>query len=289
MYVRCLLMVLGVPVDPAAHLRHPQPDAVVLEQRRHRRVLAAVERPLVLPRPRSRPTPDRPAAPPGRRPAGAAPTAASGSPPHRRTPPRSPPCPAASITACCNCAPATSPDPASPGSTPARKTRTADSPGSARRPGRPGSAPIQPAHHHPRPGEPHPSSSWQPPLLPVPPRRQHPPARGRTPPPENQLNTSADYPLKPAAHCSPPSRTSWPVADRKTDDLTAAAAGGRERGQAAGGRSVLHNWRRTWRPHPGIRSRAWPARPRPWPRGPRARGVAGELLGDPGASAATAG
>jgi hypothetical protein len=44
-----LLVVLGVPVDPAADLRHPQADAVVLEQRRHRRVLAAVERPLVLP------------------------------------------------------------------------------------------------------------------------------------------------------------------------------------------------------------------------------------------------
>ena len=43
-----LLVVLGVPVDPPANLRHPQADAVVLEQRRHRRVLAGIERPLVL-------------------------------------------------------------------------------------------------------------------------------------------------------------------------------------------------------------------------------------------------
>ena len=44
-----LLVVLGVPVDPPADFRHPERDAVVLEQRRHRRVLAAVERPLILP------------------------------------------------------------------------------------------------------------------------------------------------------------------------------------------------------------------------------------------------
>ena len=44
-----LLVVLGVPVHPPADLRHPQRDAVVLKQRRHQRVLAAVERPLVLP------------------------------------------------------------------------------------------------------------------------------------------------------------------------------------------------------------------------------------------------
>jgi hypothetical protein len=44
-----LLVILGVPVDPSAHLRHPQRDSVVLEQRRHRRVLVTVERPLVLP------------------------------------------------------------------------------------------------------------------------------------------------------------------------------------------------------------------------------------------------
>src|SRR5262249_22479337 len=44
-----LLVVLGVPVHPPADLGHPQPDAVVLEQRSHRRVLAAAERPLVLP------------------------------------------------------------------------------------------------------------------------------------------------------------------------------------------------------------------------------------------------
>ena len=44
-----LLVMLGSEVDPAAGLRCPQLHAVVLEQRRHRRVLAAVERPLVLP------------------------------------------------------------------------------------------------------------------------------------------------------------------------------------------------------------------------------------------------
>jgi hypothetical protein len=44
-----LLVILHVPVDPAAYLRHPQLDTVMLEQRRHRRVLAAVERPLILP------------------------------------------------------------------------------------------------------------------------------------------------------------------------------------------------------------------------------------------------
>ena len=44
-----LLVILGVPVDPPADLRHPQLDPVVLEQRGHRGVLAAVERPLVLP------------------------------------------------------------------------------------------------------------------------------------------------------------------------------------------------------------------------------------------------
>ena len=45
----CLLVMLGREVNPAACLRHPQLDAVMLEQRRHGRVLAAVERPLVLP------------------------------------------------------------------------------------------------------------------------------------------------------------------------------------------------------------------------------------------------
>ena len=44
-----LLVMLGREVDPAARLRHPQLDPVMLEQRRHQRVLAAVERPLVLP------------------------------------------------------------------------------------------------------------------------------------------------------------------------------------------------------------------------------------------------
>ena len=44
-----LLVILSAPVNPPAHLRHPQLDTVMLEQRGHRRVLAAVERPLVLP------------------------------------------------------------------------------------------------------------------------------------------------------------------------------------------------------------------------------------------------
>jgi hypothetical protein len=42
-------MLLGVKVDPPADLRGPQLDAVVLEQRRHRGVLGAVEGSLVLP------------------------------------------------------------------------------------------------------------------------------------------------------------------------------------------------------------------------------------------------
>src|SRR5450759_1297292 len=118
---------LGREVAPAAGFRHPQLDAVVLEQRRHGCVLAAVERPLVLPRPRSRPSPGTGplVARPARRPAGGGPTPPTGSPPHRRTPPRParargpapPPAPAA--------APAPSPGPASPQSTPARRTRTA--------------------------------------------------------------------------------------------------------------------------------------------------------------------
>ena len=48
-YRHRLLIVLGLVVDPAVDLRCPQLDAVVLEQRRHRRVLAAIERPLVFP------------------------------------------------------------------------------------------------------------------------------------------------------------------------------------------------------------------------------------------------
>jgi len=86
-----LLMILCMPVHPAADFRHPQLDPVVLEQRRHGRVLVPVERPLVLP--------DHDRVPPairirqsshqssGLR--GAWPTAASGSPPYRRTAPRS--------------------------------------------------------------------------------------------------------------------------------------------------------------------------------------------------------
>jgi len=42
-------MILGDEVDPPADLRGPQLDAVVLEQRRHRGVLAAVEGPLIFP------------------------------------------------------------------------------------------------------------------------------------------------------------------------------------------------------------------------------------------------
>jgi hypothetical protein len=37
-----------VPVDPTVDFGHPQADAVMLEQRRHRRVLAGVKRALVL-------------------------------------------------------------------------------------------------------------------------------------------------------------------------------------------------------------------------------------------------
>ena len=44
-----VLVVLGGVVDPAARFRHPQLDAVMLEHRRHRRILATVERPLILP------------------------------------------------------------------------------------------------------------------------------------------------------------------------------------------------------------------------------------------------
>jgi len=44
-----LLIMLRRKVDPALGLGHPQLDTVVLEQRGHRRVLATVERPLVLP------------------------------------------------------------------------------------------------------------------------------------------------------------------------------------------------------------------------------------------------
>ena len=44
-----VLVMPGRDINPPARLRHPQLDAVMLEQRRHRRILAAVERPLVLP------------------------------------------------------------------------------------------------------------------------------------------------------------------------------------------------------------------------------------------------
>jgi hypothetical protein len=42
-----LLVIFGLKVDRPAGLGSPQLAAVVLEQRRHRRVLAAVEGPLV--------------------------------------------------------------------------------------------------------------------------------------------------------------------------------------------------------------------------------------------------
>ena len=96
------------------------------------------------PRSRSRPSPGpgRPAPPPARRPAGGAPTAASGSARRRRTPPRSararPPAPRPGPAA----APATSPDPASPRSTPARRTRTAAPPA---RPAPPPGGPVRSA------------------------------------------------------------------------------------------------------------------------------------------------
>jgi hypothetical protein len=86
-----LLMILGMPVHPAADFRHPQLDPVVLEQRRHGRGLVPRRTPARTPRSRSRPTrdPDPPKQPPEQRPAGAWPTAASGSPPYRRTAPLS--------------------------------------------------------------------------------------------------------------------------------------------------------------------------------------------------------
>jgi hypothetical protein len=85
-----LLVMLGVVVDPAACLRHPQLDAVMLEQRRHQRVLGHRRTPARTRRPRSRPSPGP--GPPGQRPppppASAAPTPPTGSPRNRRTPPR---------------------------------------------------------------------------------------------------------------------------------------------------------------------------------------------------------
>jgi hypothetical protein len=131
-----LLMILVSP-HRAADLRRPQLDPVMGEQRRHRRVLAAAERPLVLPRSRSHPSPgpDSPARPPGPPPVEAAPTPASGSGRHRRTPPRSGrarlpgrrPAPAA--------APVTSLDPASPQSRPGHKREPPTRPAPHRRRG----------------------------------------------------------------------------------------------------------------------------------------------------------
>ena len=47
--IRMLIQAGRALGELTADFRHPQPDAVMLEQRRHRRVLAGVERPLVLP------------------------------------------------------------------------------------------------------------------------------------------------------------------------------------------------------------------------------------------------
>ena len=79
-------------------------------------------------RPRPSPGPGPRAARPARRPAGGGPTPPSGTPPHRTTPPRSWPWPRTSAWPAPVAAPARSPDPASPRSTPARRTRTAACP-----------------------------------------------------------------------------------------------------------------------------------------------------------------
>ena len=92
-------------VDPAADLRHPQLHAVVLEQRRHRRVLAAVERPLVLPDHDRVPPPVRVRQLRDQRGGLRAPRPRQrrGSAPRRRTPPRSPRAPRTSASACSRC------------------------------------------------------------------------------------------------------------------------------------------------------------------------------------------
>jgi hypothetical protein len=163
---------LGREVDPAARFWHPQLDTVVLEQRRHQRVLAPVERPLVLP------DHDRLPASAGigqqgdehRRPRAAAPRHRPALPDveelrHDMTVPadqrlRLLPLPR----------PRRLGGPASPRSTPARKTRTA-----ARRPPGPGAVggptppPTPPDRPHAQPGrspvspQALSSSSWPPP------------------------------------------------------------------------------------------------------------------------------
>ena len=162
-----LLIMLRPVVDPAAGLGHPQLHAVMLEQRRHCRVLAAVKGSLCTPR-------SRPASPPpvrigelgdqrgGLRAAG--PRHRPGLPRHRTAPPRSPRGPARGPQPAPAAAPATSPDPANPRSTPARRTETAPCrarPGAGpsgrsappTTPGRPRLSPArgqgQTAQHHP--------------------------------------------------------------------------------------------------------------------------------------------
>ena len=147
-----LLVMLGGEVDPAARLRHPQLHAVMLEQRRHQRVLAAVERPLVLPDHDRVPAPVRVrqqgdqrgglrAAAPRHRPA--LPGVEELRHDHAVPPGPAPrPAPAA--------APATSPGPASPRSTPARRTRTA----TRRRAGPPGPPRPDASAHATRPSAP---------------------------------------------------------------------------------------------------------------------------------------
>ncbi len=131
-----LLVILAVPVHPAAHFGHPQRDPVVLEQRPSTRT-GCRRTPARTPQSRSRPSPalDPQAALPEQRPAAGAPTAAHGTPRYRRTPPRSPRARRSASSPAAAAAPATSPDPASPRSRPARKTRTAATPGSAPRRG----------------------------------------------------------------------------------------------------------------------------------------------------------
>src|ERR1035441_10579312 len=169
-------MLRGV-VDQAARLRHPQLDPVMLEQRRHRRVLAAVKRPLLLPHHDRVPPPVRVrqlrdqrggfwTAAPRHRPALA--DVEEGRHDY--------PMPADQRRCLLVLAgPATSPDPASPPSTPGRKTRTA-----TRRapvpcsPGRLTAPPTPPARPRPQPRQLHGS----PPALPSrrPPPATQPPA-----------------------------------------------------------------------------------------------------------------
>jgi hypothetical protein len=89
------------------------------------------------PRLRSRPIrgPGPPAGRPARRSAGAAATPGGGSDPCQRNRPRSRRATAVRITACCSCRARDIPDPASLRSRPARRTRTAGTPGPVPSPG----------------------------------------------------------------------------------------------------------------------------------------------------------